>query len=546
MLNLTRHLTTSYNPELKIWSGASEPISYGNDLTIGEIIFEQLQKEPERICQISHSEKTTLTRSQLLQNASKVGAYLRQERFIEERDIVAIFGRDTTHVASLAFGCMFNGTPFHTLYPDMSDSIIYHSLITTKPRIIFCCAQDYAKLKTLADTMNNRLVTKIIIFDGNVEGITNILDIFQTQLQSDYKPESFNNGIDRMLAILNTSGTTGMPKAVTISNSRKIFDPYRYLSQNDVQYAPIPINWLSGLIVLISFGVYGTLRVIHKELFAANLFLNLCGEYKITWTLMSTPYIAMLANSKDVNAKQLCSLQYIVFAGDRSLTGTLQKMQSYLQFEGILHQGYGMTELGCGITYNFEPQSKLTSVGLIQPNIRMRVVSESGEVLGPNEHGELHCHLGQYWGGYFGNALATSEVQDSDGWFHTGDLGYFDDDNYVYIVGRKKDSLRFAMETYYPREIEEVIARMPEVSEACVFGIWNEIDGDAAAASVVAKAGCQLTANQVLEFVAENISENYKQLHTGVQIVPNLAKNLNGKVNRKAVKEEFLKATGQI
>ncbi|XP_034112800.1 luciferin 4-monooxygenase-like [Drosophila albomicans] len=186
------------------------------------------------------------------------------------------------------------------------------------------------------------------------------------------------------------------------------------------------------------------------------------------------------------------------------------------------------------------------SVGLIHRNIRMRIVSESGQALGPNERGEIHCHLGQHWGGYFGNALARSEVQDSDGWIRTGDLGYFDDDNYLYIVGRKSDFLRFAMEMYYPREIEEVIAQMPEVSEVCVFGIWNEIDGDAAAASVAAKAGCQLTANQVLDFVAENISEDYKQLHAGVQIVPNLAKNLNGKVNRQAVKEEFLKATGQI
>ncbi|XP_060647119.1 8-demethylnovobiocic acid synthase-like [Drosophila nasuta] len=169
------------------------------------------------------------------------------------------------------------------------------------------------------------MVTKFIIFDGNVEGITNILDIFQTQLQPDYKPESFKNGIDRMLAILNTSGTTGIPKAVTISSSRKIFDPYRYLCQNDVQYAATPLNWVSGLVALITSGVYGTLRIISKEAFSATSFLTLCGEYKITWTVVATPYIAMIANSKEVNAKQLSSLQYILYAGDRSLTGTLQK-----------------------------------------------------------------------------------------------------------------------------------------------------------------------------------------------------------------------------
>ncbi|XP_051862844.1 probable 4-coumarate--CoA ligase 1 [Drosophila albomicans] len=549
MLDLSKRLTTSYNAEPKIWSGASEPSSYSNDLTIGEIIFEQLQKDPERICQISHSEKTTLTRSQLLENASKVGAYLRQEGFIEETDMVAILARNTTHVASLAFGCMFNGTPFHGVHPDVIESIICHSFNITKPRIIFCGAQDYDKLKHVADKMNNEIKqfeTKMVIIDGIVEGVTNILDIFKNQLQPDYKPERFKNGIDRMLAIINSSGTTGMPKAVTISNSRKIFEFYRYLSENDIQYSPSSLDWVSGIMVLTSAAVYGTLRVITKEAFGVTSFLTLCEEYKITWTLMSALHITMIANSPEVNAKQLRTLRYILFGGDRSLIETLEKLQAYLQYEGILHQLYGMTELGCGSTCNLGPKSKLTSVGLIQPNIRMRIVSESGEALGPNEYGELHCHLGQHWGGYYDNIAATREIQDSDGWVYTGDVGYFDDDNYLYIVGRKNDFLKFMSKIYYPREIEEVIARMPEVAEVCVFGIWNEIDGDAAAASVVTKAGCQLTANQVLEFVAGNISENYKQLHAGVQIVPNLAKNLNGKVNRQAVKEEFLKATRQI
>ncbi|XP_062124563.1 uncharacterized protein LOC133837719 isoform X2 [Drosophila sulfurigaster albostrigata] len=423
MLDLTRRLTTSYNSELKIWSGASEPSSYSNDLTIGEIIFEQLQKDPERVCQISHSEKTSLTRSQLLENASKIGAYLRQEGFIKETDIVTILARNTTHVASLAYGCMFNGTPFHTIHPDTIDNTIYHLLNITKPRIIFCGAESYNKLKYVADKMNienKQLAMKIVIIDGIMEGVTNILDIFQIQLQSNYKPESFKNGIDRTLAILCSSGTTGTPKAVTISNSRKIFEFYRYLGESDIQYSPSSLDWVTGLLVLITTGVYRTLRIISKEAFSVTSFLALCEEYKITWTLVSTPYISKLISGPEINAKQLRTIRYILFGGDRSLSETLEKMQSYLQFEGILHQVYGLTEMGCGATCNLGPKSKLTSAGLIQPNIRMRIVSESGEVLGPNEQGELHCHLGQHWGGYYDNIPETREIQDSEGWIHTG------------------------------------------------------------------------------------------------------------------------------
>jgi len=106
--------------------------------------------------------------------------------------------------------------------------------------------------------------------------------------------------------------------------------------------------------------------------------------------------------------------------------------------------------------------------------------------------------------------------------------------------------LRFENMMYYPQEIEEVIAKMPEVIEVCVFGIWNEFKGDAAAASVVIKPETQLDASQVLAFVAQRISVSYKQLHGGVQIVPHLAKSPSGKVKRQAVKDAYLKAAQQF
>ncbi|KAH8310537.1 hypothetical protein KR044_001828, partial [Drosophila immigrans] len=548
MVNISRHLSTSYDSELKIWSGASEKSSYNNDLTIGQIIFQQLQRRPEKILQISHSEKTCLTRSQVLQNASTVGVYLRQQGCIKETDIVAILSRNTTHVVSLVFGCMFNGTPFHAIHPDVIEPTICHMFNITKPRIIFCSAQDYDKLRNVADKMNSlneKLNMNIIIIDGDVEGVPNIQDLFQIPLKEDYKPESFERGIDRTLAILCSSGTTGTPKAVTLSNSRMIFEPFRHLTENDVHYSPSTLDWLSGLNVLIWMGVYGSSRVISKEAISVTSFLAICEQYKVTWPLLSSLYVAMLANSPETNAKQLRSLQNVFFGGDRCLTVTLNKMQSFLPCEGMLHQAYGVTEMGSVVTLNYGGQSKLASVGSLIPNVRMRVVSDDGEALGPNEWGELHCHLGQHWGGYYDNIPATMEIQDSEGWLHTGDLGYFDEDNYLYVVGRKKDFLKFGMKMYYPNEIEEVIAQMPEVAEVCVFGIWNEIDGDAAAASVVAKPGCHLTVSQVLDFAAQNISENYKQLHAGAQIVPHLAKNLNGKIKRQAVKEAFLKVVQQ-
>jgi len=226
MLDLNGNPTTSYNSEHKIWSGASEQSLYNDDLTIGQIIFKQLQRESQRIFQISHSESTRLTRAQMLENAAKIGIYLRQQGFNQETHIVGILARNTTHLAALAYGCMFNGTPFHAVNPNVEEHTICDLFGITKPKVICCDAQDYDRMRNVA----RKLETKVIIINGSIAGVTSILEIIQTPLQEDYTPETFKKGVDRTLAILCSSGTTGRPKAVTISNSRKIFECHRYES----------------------------------------------------------------------------------------------------------------------------------------------------------------------------------------------------------------------------------------------------------------------------------------------------------------------------
>ncbi|XP_023179053.2 luciferin 4-monooxygenase isoform X2 [Drosophila hydei] len=532
MLDLNANPTTSYNAELKIWSGAREQSYYNDDLTIGQIIFRQLQSDPHRIFQISHGENTRLTRSQMLRNAAKVSMYLRAQGYLEETDIVGLLARNSTHLAALAYGCLFNGTPFHAINPSLEAHTIRHLFDITKPRLICCDAPDYEKLRTIASALG----IPILIIHGRIAGVMNIQELLEASISDDYKPPQFERGIDRIMAILCSSGTTGTPKAVTISNSRQIFESH----SNDIQYAPSTLDWLTGLITLVTAGVYGTVRLISQKAFCAEQFLSMCEKESISWAVVAASHIAMLANSPATDVRQLRSLRHLLFAGGHTLVATLNKMQSYLRGEGILRNAYGMTELGTCVSCNYTTHTKPKSVGRLLGNIRMRVVNESTVSVGPNELGELYCHNGQHWSGYYGNSLATAEMQDKEGWFHTGDLGYFDQDNYLHIVERKKDMLKYLGMMYYPHEIEEVIAQMPQVAEVCVFGIWNETEGDAAAASVVPKPDAQINAAQVVNFVGQRIGVKYKQLNGGAQIVPQLAKSANGKVNRQAVKAAYL------
>lgn len=236
MLDLNGNPTTSYNAELRIWSGATESSYYNDDLTIGQIVFRQLQTEPQRIFQISHTENTRLTRSQMLHNAAKVCIYLREQGFKEETHIVGLLARNTTHVAALAYGCLFNGTPFHAINPNLEEHTICNLFGITKPRIICCDAQDYEKMRNVASKVGARLLTVY----GSISGVMSILDILTSPLSEDFEPSSFQRGIDRIMAILCSSGTTCTPKAVTIPNSRKIFEGHRYDSKMPLATLTLP------------------------------------------------------------------------------------------------------------------------------------------------------------------------------------------------------------------------------------------------------------------------------------------------------------------
>ncbi|XP_017844694.1 probable 4-coumarate--CoA ligase 1 [Drosophila busckii] len=275
--------------------------------------------------------------------------------------------------------------------------------------------------------------------------------------------------------------------------------------------------------------------------FEGARFLDLCEQYRITWALLYTPQMSPIVNSPAISVKKLQSLRQLLFVGACAQVLVLQKLQSHLPKGAVLQLLYGMTELGSSVANNNSVQLRPSSVGELYANIRMRVVDDKGNLLGLNSTGELYCHTGDTWRGYFNDPTSSAQLQDSKGWIHTGDLGYFDDNNQLYIVGRKKEMLRYNGFMYYPQEIEQVILQMTEVAEVCVFGIWLETTEDAAAAIVCAQPNSKLTSAQVVDFVREHIRVEYKQLNAGVLIVDRIPRAQNGKVQRTEAKKIFLK-----
>ncbi|KAL7742296.1 hypothetical protein ACLKA6_005555 [Drosophila palustris] len=520
-----------YNADDKIWSGTEQPAYFSEDLSIGEIIFHEMQRHPKLIAQISDSENTILTREELFLNSKRVASYLRNLE-LQQSDVVGIIARNTTHIFAVAYACFFNGIAFHSLNINYEQDTIRNLFDITKPKIIFCDGDEYEKVTAATEKLNVRIVT----MRSHKEGSMSIEEVLKTPVAPNFQPSRLEQGNNQTLAILCSSGTTGSPKAVTVPNSPTLAKSSPFITTSDVLYVHSTLDWVSGLMTTLSSGLRSALRIISDKPFDPADMLRLIKKYKVTFLVQVPTHMAQMANCPEINGDCLDSLLCYLYIGSGCSVEVQKSIRSRLSPKCLFVFGYAFTELSGSGAFNFHFDQKPNSVGRLGDGIKMKIINDQGEALGPNEVGEACFYTGRYWAGYYGNPEETRKMRDSNMWFHSGDLGYVDADGFLFIVDRKKDMLKYQNIMYYPQEIEKIITQMPEVSEVCVFGNLNPVNGDEAAAAIVKKHGAQLSPQDVVDFVAKQVKANYLQLTGGVYIVEDLKRTTSGKTDRRATK----------
>ncbi|XP_016959717.1 luciferin 4-monooxygenase-like [Drosophila biarmipes] len=528
---------TNYNVEEKIWSSEKEKSQFGEDLSIGEIIFQEMLRHPKSEAQISDSEKTILLREDLLNNSIRIATFMRKLG-LTQTDIVGIIARNTTHVAAVAYACFFNGIALHSLNSTYLPEIIEKLFQNTKPRIIFCDGDEYEKIRSATTKLN----VKIVTMRNHPVGVLSIQEVLKTPAEEGFKPAPLKQGSSHPLAILSTSGTTGTPKAVIVANCRTILSGLTKLTTSDVQYVSSSLDWASSLWTVVSSGVFSTKRIVSDKPFDPLETLRIIEEYGVTYVLQAPAQVAAIVSCRDFEKANLQSLRYYYFGGGRCTSEVQRRLRRKLG-KDILHFCYGASELGSLFCVNWHYDAKPNSVGRPSPGYQVKILNDQGDKLGPNEEGEVFINNGSFWPGYYGNPEASKEVYKNQ-WYQTGDIGYVDDDGFVYIVERKKDLLKYQSNHYYPHELEELIAQMPGVVEACVFGIWNVENGDEAAAIIAKQPNVRLSEEDVIDFVAQHATTKFLRLHAGCLIVDDLKRSPNGKTNRAANREYFIRQKG--
>ncbi len=346
-----------------------------------------------------------------------------------------------------------------------------------------------------------------------------------------------------------TSGTTGRPKGAMLSH-KNLMSNYMgrlvdvKLDKDDVVMNGLPYFHVAAEWAIMPLYIGGTL-IIQSE-FDPGPFLDALESEKVTVTGAVPSMINMLVEYMEKHPRDYdLSNVRIFFYGASPMPVALLK-KTIKAFKCKLLHAYGLTEASPGVTFLMpedhvlegpaEKVRRLASCGREVFNVEARVVNERGLDVQPGEVGEIIVRGDNVMKGYWKLPEETSETI-RNGWLHTGDMATVDEEDYVFIVDRKKDMIISGGENIYPREVEEVLYAHPSVLEATVIGVPDQRWGEAVKAIVVLSPGETVSEEEVIDFCKKNLA-SYKKPKS-VEFVDTLPRNPLGKVLKKELRKKY-------
>ena len=351
---------------------------------------------------------------------------------------------------------------------------------------------------------------------------------------------------DDLFNIMYTSGTTGLPKG--IMHSHRIRAMYALLLGPAWRMTPESVVLHTGAIVFNGAFVtlmpafhLGATYILQRQFDAANMLATIARE-KVTHIMVVPAQIIALLDSPDFDPAGLQSLQMILSLGAPLAQARKDQLNTLLP--GRFHELYGLTEGFLTILDKTEAVRKSGSVGCPPVFSEVRIVDEAGRDLPVGEAGEIVGRGPFVMQGYWNKPELTAQTV-RDGWIFSGDIGYLDAEGYLYLVDRKKDMIDSGGVKVYPRDIEDIASRHPEVAEVAVFGVPHETWGETPLAAVLLKvpkgtqsAGASTTATELRDWINERVAARYQRVRE-VLILDAFPRNAAGKTLKREMREPY-------
>ncbi len=359
-------------------------------------------------------------------------------------------------------------------------------------------------------------------------------------MADDADPQDIEISEDDIYNIMYSSGTTGHPKGIVISH--KIRVAYSTLSASIFRMTPESVMLHSGALVfngafitLLTSMFLGSTFILHRQ-FDTEAFIETVQREKVTHVMMVPSQVVGVLHSANFSAEALSTLEMICSVGAPLHKEHKEELIKHLP--NRLYELYGLTEGFMTILDKNDYENKTGSVGSPTAFFDLRIEDDDKNQVPAGVVGEIVGKGPIQMVEYYKRPEMTRQAI-VNGWLYTGDMGYVDEDGFLYLVDRKKDMIISGGVNVYPKDIEEIIVQHPDVMEAAVFGVLDEKWGETPIAAVTLAKTANISAEELVRWTNERVSAKFQRIHQAV-ILEDFPRNAAGKTLKRTIRDEFL------
>ncbi|MFB8352382.1 AMP-binding protein [Streptomyces niveus] len=508
------------------------------DLPIHEAVLGRAGEFGEAVALVDGTDGTTLTYAQLNAFHRRTAAALTAAG-LRKGDVLALHSPNTVAYPVVFYGATRAGASVTTVHPLSTAEEFAKQLRDSSARWIVTVSPLLEVARRSAELVGG--IEEIFVCD-RAPGHRSMLDMIATEPD----PASQDVPIDPaedIAALPYSSGTTAGPKGVmlthrSIATNLAQLDPVIPMRPGDRILAVLPFFHIYGLTALMNAPLRTGATVVVLPRFELDQFLGAIETHRINGLYVAPPIVLALAKHPAVARYDLSSLDYVVSAA-APLDARLAEACSARLGLPPVRQAYGMTELSPGT--HVVPLDAVDppagAVGRLLPSTEMRIVSldDPGRDAPVGTDGEVLIRGPQVMKGYLGRPEETAHMIDAEGWVHTGDIGRFDADGWLFVVDRVKELIKYKGFQVAPADLEALLLTHESIADAAVIGVYDDAGNEIPKAYVVRRPTApELTGADVMAYVAEHVAPHKKVRR--VEFIEGVPRAVSGKILRRELR----------
>ncbi|VVA93671.1 unnamed protein product [Arabis nemorensis] len=508
-----------------------------------EYIFRRVEEYTEKVAFVEAVTGKSVTYGDVVRNTKRLAKAL-TSLGLRKGQVMVVVLPNVAEYGIIALGIMSAGGVFSGANPTALVSEIKKQVEASGARGIITDATNYEKVKNLG-------LPVIVLGEEKIEGAVNWKDLLEAGDKSGDNDKEEILQTD-LCALPFSSGTTGLQKGVMLTHRNLIanlcsslFSVRSDMIGQIVTLGLIPFFHIYGIVGICCATMKNKGKVVAMSRYDLRIFLNAMIAHEVSFAPIVPPIILNLVKNPIVDEFDLSKLKLrsVMTAAAPLAPELLTAFEA--KFPNVqVQEAYGLTEHSCITLTHGDPKrgqgiAKRNSVGFILPNLEVKFIDpDTGRSLPKNTSGELCVRSQCVMQGYFKNKEETEKTIDEEGWLHTGDIGYIDDDGDIFIVDRIKELIKYKGFQVAPAELEAILLTHPSVEDVAVVPLPDEEAGEIPVACVVINPKAKEKEEDILNFVAANVA-HYKKVRA-VHFVDSIPKSLSGKIMRRLLRDKIL------